>query len=913
MKLGKILSASLLSLFLAVSAFIVCAPAQTVPPGFVGTQTCINCHSTWLDNDPPVQDVIAGNATLDYVPLNLLATHAQQPFYTIPEAYTASIHNIPSFNITTTDFVKCEGCHGSGAAHFGVGPIPVPIPDIATCTGCHNEATAFPSKEFLKTIHANKNNKPSKYYDQGKNGAGQAKTTNKTPGTIPGLALFKQGTFGPTGDPVSRNERIEECSVCHNYPLTYPQFIKKISQNNMPKKPTVGCGACHDSHIPAPDGLEPAIATNTVQVVSSARTPSGSIVITSAALVPGRPDFYLNLKPYKIRLTGNMAQDQNNGTWVRGSEIARPSIVLASGVGTLGVSGENQTLTFAGGGFQGAINPLNTVFISGQATGTANLPADAINAGQPVTVQATINRGGFEVTQVLNDNTLVFTPAPTVTASVTYNKTGGGTATLSVSITLTGSVTFEVRNMYTNTENLCGSCHAHGNYKFSVVGMKKNGTSVNVSATHNQDVMGQYLTAGHASKLSAPFEEFSAFVFATTHQSIYPFDLSLPASTTVGSTINGGNRTFVLTQTPSPANAFLGTVGNTTLPVPTSTSIDCFQCHHGLGSIDFQNDVQATPNARILWGDATVTCITCHDTHEDKINANLRIPVKLSFNPEFVDPVKNPRGGIDTFMDGTVIPSGVGDTKVCLFCHQGRESGLTVFLKIKKKGVDPYTNPNAVIGGISFVNAHYLDGGSLVWSRNAFEYFFNNVPQQYFTGIPKHQELNCTGCHMAPVSANGVEGGHTWRPQVSTCVTCHPGITSFTDIQAQADYNGNGVVETTVQELGTISDDGTTGSGLFFQLVQALNAKGIFYSPGAYPYFFDAQGATFTGWTSNTLSAAFNLGWAWKAGNCTYYHNAPYVAEVLLDSLKALGVTKLGVRPVGSRPATDYRTIVINP
>ena len=89
---------------------------------------------------------------------------------------------------------------------------------------------------------------------------------------------------------------------------------------------------------------------------------------------------------------------------------------------------------------------------------------------------------------------------------------------------------------------------------------------------------------------------------------------------------------------------------------------------------------------------------------------------------------------MNKFLDGTDIPPEVGNGAICLFCHQGRESGLTVFLRFKAKNIDPYANPDAVLGSITFPNPHYLDSGSLVWSRNMWEFFFNNVPQTYSTG-----------------------------------------------------------------------------------------------------------------------------------------------------------------------------------
>jgi hypothetical protein len=898
----------LLSFFLMLGAFLKARNLEA-QRGFVGTQTCIDCHSTWQDNNPSVQDLILGNdiVNLDYVPLNLRATHSQQPFYTIPEAYISSIHNIPSFNTIVTDEVKCEGCHGSGLAHFGVGPIPTPIPGINTCTSCHTEAHGFPSKQFVLTLHANPSNKPSKYFDQRRNGEVQAKTSSLTPNfsQIGAVSLFKSD--GATK--VTRNERIQECSVCHNYALNYPQFIKKIAQNNMPKKPTVSCGACHDAHIPAPDGNEPLAVNGPVRVTALSGT-----TVTAVTPAPSS-ESYLNHKPHKIGVSG--AQDVN-GVWTRGSAVARPNISIVNGIGTLSVGSDGSNLlAFAGGGFQGNVNPFNTLFLSGTASGTVNLPADAVNAGAPVIVQAIFDKNGFQVLSVTDDNTLVIA-VPTANATVTYKKATSGTGTQSVPVTLTGSVTFDVRDMYVNTENLCGSCHTQGKFKFSAFGKKSDGTFVDVSNTHNNDILTQYLTSGHGDKLAPPFFEFTAF---GDHKMVYPFDQSITGSGGVGTLRNRSSVSFTLTQTPNAANAYLSVAGNTTLPLATSTSFACNQCHNGIGSIDFQNDVEGTSDARVLWGDATVTCWTCHNPHVSKIDANVRIPVKLSINTTyFGDPVKNPRGSIDKFLDGTDIPSGVGNGKICLFCHQGRESGLTVFLNIKKNTtVDPYTNPDARLTGInSFQNPHYLESGAILWAKNAWEYIFGGTPQTYTSGIPEHQQQNCIGCHMSEASPNGLEGGHTWRPKIETCQQCHGSVTSFTDIQASADWDGNGKTESAFLEIGGVLDPvvGTGNFGLMGQLRQALAAKGIFYNPnGPGTYFFTSEAFTtsFTNWTTNTLTAAFDLSFLYKAGVCRSLHNAFYSAQILQDSLKALGVTPTGVRPAGDRNATDYRTIVVNP
>ncbi len=111
----------------------------------VGSISCIRCHETWRDNAPSLQDIAGDNADLDYIP-PFVTTLQRDSFYTIPEGYLSSMHSSPTFNPTTTDYVTCEACHGSGVGHFGIGAIPKPIPDAKTCSQCHNEAHGFPIK-----------------------------------------------------------------------------------------------------------------------------------------------------------------------------------------------------------------------------------------------------------------------------------------------------------------------------------------------------------------------------------------------------------------------------------------------------------------------------------------------------------------------------------------------------------------------------------------------------------------------------------------------------------------------------------------------------------------------------------------------------------------------------------------------
>lgn len=72
----------------------------------VGDTACVQCHSSTVDQ-------ITGES--------------------IVTQYNRSAHK---------DADGCEGCHGNGGQHNGVGPIPYPKPDVTRCEYCHDGKTA---------------------------------------------------------------------------------------------------------------------------------------------------------------------------------------------------------------------------------------------------------------------------------------------------------------------------------------------------------------------------------------------------------------------------------------------------------------------------------------------------------------------------------------------------------------------------------------------------------------------------------------------------------------------------------------------------------------------------------------------------------------------------------------------------
>jgi len=440
-----------------------------------------------------------------------------------------------------------------------------------------------------------------------------------------------------------------------------------------------------------------------------------------------------------------------------------------------------------------------------------------------------------------------------------------------------------------NIETSCSSCHTVGVYKNS-------GT-----ATHQTDVGSQWNNSAHGSRDEAAWAEFSANPPAYTnpdtglpyakgtHFTTYPYDMS-----------NSAGKDFA-----------------------------CKKCHNGISSIDYQRNVQGTSSARVVWGDEPATCITCHDAHPrtdlgSTVNdMNVRRPVIMT---NYVTASATIVGNV--FLDNSAVPAqALGATSViCIFCHQGRESGLTLY----KTKLAPGLNPSG-----SFFNPHYLGTAAMIWGVNAYEY----TGKLYGANLA-HQGANCATCHMANPTGDNQNGGHTWSPNVATCNTaaCHGG---FGPVAAQAgtvspdlstyratfdtnDYDGTGATTPIAVAIQNLQAD----------LIALLAANGIFYDDLIYPYVFSdaAHTTSFTAWNRApdgpaAYKACFNLQYIIKGlpsattsqanvpNASGAVHNYRYIIQLLRDSYddyNAAATTKGpalgGVRPssANDRPARVY-------
>lgn len=351
-----------------------------------------------------------------------------------------------------------------------------------------------------------------------------------------------------------------------------------------------------------------------------------------------------------------------------------------------------------------------------------------------------------------------------------------------------------------------------------------------------------------------------------------------------------------------------------------STNGPCLRCHSGIGHASYVDPTNGThpawqtaPTITTEFKTHHITCNACHDALVYPTDGNKRLRKTGS--------VKLTSGSSATFVQDKTLD--VGNSASCFLCHQGTESGWSLYKKMISKDsvedsgdkIDPYDGSDETLyGSNTATNPHYMQAGAMLFSVKGYEFkYFDRPgpqilnPNGYSNGNTFHQGTNCTGCHMANSSDEDL-GGHTFKvsygakKNIAICQGCHPGLADFETFHIyDRDMDGDGTSENIKDEI----------EGLKNNLINALASESppIYYNPAKYPYFFNdlAYSSNKTTWKESQYEAAFNLMFVDKEPGA-YFHNFKYAAQLLWDSHKALGVTPPGLRPSSSddRPATTY-------
>ncbi|MGB8223375.1 MAG: chitobiase/beta-hexosaminidase C-terminal domain-containing protein, partial [Polyangiales bacterium] len=305
---------------------------------------------------------------------------------------------------------------------------------------------------------------------------------------------------------------------------------------------------------------------------------------------------------------------------------------------------------------------------------------------------------------------------------------------------------------------------------------------------------------------------------------------------------------------------------------PAGIDAGCTRCHSTPG---FVNLAMGDPAAGTM-PTTTVDCWGCHNNFNLFDNAETRWD-DLVTNPALQD-VVFPSGATASFDNAS---------NMCMECHQGRESGVSVENATPNTTVQTPTDYDSY----SFLNIHYYAAAATLFGSDVnggYEYSGNTYRgQNTFVGLHTQDGrtlVDCIGCHMN--ASDTQKQRHTFLPRVQDCNLCHSGA-AFRDLSGSPGDN--------YREIEALKDDLYTAiKG--YALTGLPQASPVFYAAEFYPYWFkgiegvdppiSANG--YKDFDFNMLTAAYNYQVALKdpAG---YIHNGTYVEQILWDSTCLMG------------------------
>ncbi|MCH8286411.1 T9SS type A sorting domain-containing protein [candidate division KSB1 bacterium] len=285
----------------------------------------------------------------------------------------------------------------------------------------------------------------------------------------------------------------------------------------------------------------------------------------------------------------------------------------------------------------------------------------------------------------------------------------------------------------------------------------------------------------------------------------------------------------------------------------------CVQCHTGTGFITtYDNDYDEVNTTY-----SNINCQTCHDPHSRDNEHQIR---KMD----------------DVTLFNGFVASGGGLGQICMSCHMSR------------RDADEY-----VLDYHSHYGPHNGPQTDMLFGTNAIEF---GKP----VGISPHMDVvenTCVTCHMQEFTSTGdvktdfgdpamtdekaeelrdnIYGHSFWNvytdaadtkyENVKACNTCHVGITSFDDIKAQQDFDGDLVIEGVQSEV----------TGMLESLALQL------------PPIGDPAVTVTSAYTPVQLKAVYNYLFVKNDGS-KGVHNAAYAFGLLNAAFNALNIGDIG-------------------
>lgn len=309
--------------------------------------------------------------------------------------------------------------------------------------------------------------------------------------------------------------------------------------------------------------------------------------------------------------------------------------------------------------------------------------------------------------------------------------------------------------------------------------------------------------------------------------------------------------------------------------------IACAKCHSAEGFLEYAaTEANVNPAALPLGLD----CSACHSGNPTTWSDLATYPA--------LENVLFPSGARQNLM---------GNSNMCITCHQGRESKVDVDEDIAdcvadtEQMCDADCTPMAGAGGaggasgcegLGFINIHYYAAGATFFGtdvQGGYEYGGQTYVGQ--NTFPAHGASlsDCIQCHMQANPA----GAHLFVPEVTGCVAgpCHATGDSFPTLAGppMANYDAiQALIPALLTEIETYATN--------------VLGESIVYDADSYPYWFNVSDGERYQFDATLLKAAYNYQTALKDPG-GYIHNGDYIQQILFDSISDLGGTPPGTRP----------------
>ena len=303
------------------------------------------------------------------------------------------------------------------------------------------------------------------------------------------------------------------------------------------------------------------------------------------------------------------------------------------------------------------------------------------------------------------------------------------------------------------------------------------------------------------------------------------------------------------------------------------------------GELQYRDPVTGALSSASYLGSATVAevyCTTCHAVTNANDPHKTGIPWTPGSFPLEVDEdggaVNIERSPSTAAVTGTQAsgPAGgdFGPGSTCMWCHRSRIDITNTLTATGNPITSVYWGP------------HEGPQADLFTGKGGYEY-----AGQTYGEATHEQKLSCVDCHMVPIADNSNVPDHSFNPQLSACLGCHAGATSF-------DING---FETDVQSAMTQIETWFNGQGLL------TRATAPPYAPltttelgdGNWAEDLPLPGGTVDGGllTQNQAGALYNYLLVARGG-AFGVHNPKYIGEILYDSYAALSSAELTAFPM---------------